>query len=474
MEATTHIKEYDSHSASAESVRRFCREFTEVEGIPPYACVLTFGCQQNEADSEKMRGVLSDLGYGITADPEQAHVLLFNTCAVRDHAEKKVLSVIGQYKHLKLRRPSLIIGVCGCMSAQEERREKLKRSYPYVDFATGPAAADKLPGLIASRLRGEKRSFAYTEEGEIFERLPVKRSEDFRAWVNIMHGCNNFCTYCIVPYVRGRERSRRKEDIIEECRSLIEGGVKEITLLGQNVNSYGRGLYTDYAFPDLLRDVCSLGGDFTVRFMTSHPKDATDELFLAMSECEKAAKHFHLPIQSGSNRILKAMNRRYTFEDYLAKVEKMRSLMPGISITSDIIVAFPGETEEDFEETLNALRAVRYDMLYSFIYSPRNGTPAASMGGQIPKDTANARFSRLLELQNAIAKEKNDAFVGKVIRVLCEGESKTDRNVYAGRSDGYKTVFFPQRKNAGEYAYVKIERADAYALYGVCVDGQAE
>jgi len=338
-----------------------------------------------------------------------------------------------------------------------------------VDFAAGPAAADKLPSLIASRLRGEKRNFRYSEENEIFEHLPVKRSENFRAWVNIMHGCNNFCTYCIVPYVRGRERSRRKEDIIEECRSLIASGVKEITLLGQNVNSYGRGLYDSYAFPDLLREVCALEGDFTVRFMTSHPKDATDELFLAMSECEKAAKHFHLPIQAGSDRILKAMNRRYTFADYKKKIDKMRSLMPNIAITSDIIVAFPGESEEDFEATLDAIRAVEYDMLYSFIYSPRKGTPAAEMDCQIPKDIANARFSRLLELQNDIAKRKNEAFIGKTVKVLCEGESKTDPNMYAGRSDGYKTVFFPEKHSAGEYVYVKIERADAYALYGTCV-----
>lgn len=467
-ESIKHIKEYEANGSPALAVRRWCREFTEREGISPYACVLTFGCQQNEADSEKMRGVLCDLGYAITDDPNMAQVLLFNTCAVRDHAEKKVLSVIGQYKHLKAVRPSLIIGVCGCMSAQAERREKLKRSYPYVDFATGPAAAGKLPSLIASRLGGKKRSFDYTEENEIFEGVPVKRSEDFRAWVNIMHGCNNFCTYCIVPYVRGRERSRRKEDIIDECRELIASGVKDITLLGQNVNSYGRGLYEDYAFPDLLRDVCSLEGDFKVRFMTSHPKDATDELFKVMSECEKAARHFHLPLQSGSTRILGLMNRRYTFDGYLRKIEKMRALMPDITITSDIIVGFPGETEEDFEETLNALRLVKYDMLYSFIYSPRKGTPAAEMDGQIPKEISNARFSRLLELQNEIAREKNEAYIGKVVRVLCEGESKTDADTYAGRSDGYKTVFFPERRTAGEYVDVRIERADAFALYGRC------
>ena len=465
-----HIKEYERDGLSARAVRSYCEEYAKENGRRPLACVLTFGCQQNEADSEKMRGVLSDLGYSVVGEPDEAQIILYNTCAVRDHAEQKVLSVIGQAKHLKVKDPSVIIGVCGCMSAQEKRRETLKRSYPYVDFATGPAAAGKLPELIASRLRRQKRCFDYKEENEIFEGVPVERSDEFCAWVNIMHGCNNFCTYCIVPYVRGRERSRRREDIIEECRSLIAAGVKDITLLGQNVNSYGRGLYEGYAFPDLLRDICSLEGDFKVRFMTSHPKDATEELFLVMSECDKAAKHFHLPLQSGSSRILGLMNRRYTFEAYLEKIEKMRSLMPDVTLTSDIIVGFPGETEEDFECTLDALRKVRYDMLYSFIYSPRSGTPAAEMDGQIPKEIANERFSRLLELQNSIAKEKNEEYVGRVVRVLCAGESKTDPDTYVGRSDGYKTVFFPQKKNAGEYADVKIERVDAYALYGVCTD----
>ena len=460
------IKNYKDNEADVLRVCEYTAAFAAREGAYPSACVLTFGCQQNEADSEKMRGALASCGYRIVFEPKGADVIIVNTCAVREHAEQKVLSVIGQFKHLKAEKPSMIIGVTGCMTAQESRRETLKRSYPYVDFATGPASAYRLPTLIAERLSGGRREFDYTEENDVYEGVPTMRDSEFRAWVNVMHGCNNFCTYCIVPYVRGRERSRRREEIIEECKRLIESGVREITLLGQNVNSYGRGLYDDYDFADLLSDVCALEGDFTVRFMTSHPKDATDKLFEIMAKNPKAAKHFHLPLQSGSNRILSAMNRRYTFEKYFEKVEKMRSLMPDVTITSDIIVAFPGETEEDFEATLEAMRKVRYDMTYSFIYSPRKGTPAAEMDGQIPKAVASERFSRLLALQSEIALEKNQAYVGRVVSALCEGESKTDSSMFAARTDGYKTVFFPQKAKAGETVRIRIDRADPYALYG--------
>lgn len=460
------IKHFKDNESDLLRVREYTAAFAEREGAYPAACVLTFGCQQNEADSERMRGVLASCGYRIVREPKGADVIIVNTCAVREHAEQKVLSVIGQFKHLKAEKPSMIIGVAGCMTAQESRRDTLKRSYPYVDFATGPAGAHRLPTLIAERIGGGRRAFDYTEEHDVCEGVPTLLDSDFRAWVNVMHGCNNFCTYCIVPYVRGRERSRKKEDILAECKRLVESGIREITLLGQNVNSYGRGLYEDYDFADLLSDVCSLEGDFTVRFMTSHPKDATDKLIEVMAKNPKAAKHFHLPLQSGSDRILSAMNRRYTFEKYYEKVKKMRALMPDITITSDIIVAFPTETEEDFEATLEAMRTVRYDMTYSFIYSPRKGTPAADMDGQIPKAVASERFSRLLALQNEIALEKNQAYIGRVVSALCEGESKTDPSMFAARTDGYKTVFFPQSARAGETVKVRIERADPYALYG--------
>ena len=463
---TKEIKHYKDSEKAIEAVKKYVSQFELIHERKPCGAVMTFGCQQNEADSERMRGVLSDLGYDIVAEPEDADIILVNTCAVREHAEKKVLSVIGTYKHLKKEKPHLMIGVCGCMSAQESRREELKRSYPYVDFATGPAAAHRLPSLIAERLRGGKRNFAYIAEDDICEQVPTVRDKSYAAWVNIMHGCNNFCTYCIVPYVRGRERSRHREDILAECERLISEGVKEITLLGQNVNSYGRGLYEDYDFSDLLRDVCSLDGDFTVRFMTSHPKDATEKLFRTIAQCPKAARHFHLPLQSGSTRILKEMNRKYTFEAYYEKIKKLRELVPDIAITSDIIVAFPGETEEDFQKTLDAVAIVGYDMLYSFIYSPRKGTPAAEYEGQIPKEISSERFARLLEVQNAEARKRNEPYVGRTVRVLCEGESKTDSTVCAGKTSSGKIVFFPEKKNAGDLVNVKIERCDAYSLYG--------
>ncbi len=464
------IKHFTDYESECARVRSYCEGFTLEHGHAPRAYVMTFGCQQNEADSEKMRGVLSSIGYDRAENEDEADAIIVNTCAVREHAEQKVLSIIGQLKHQKVKKPHMIIGICGCMSARESRRDQLKNSYPYVDFATGPAAAHKLPGLIAARVSGGRRNFAYQPIDDICEGVPVTRATEYSAWVNIMHGCNNFCTYCIVPYVRGRERSRRCEDIIAECRELIGRGVREITLLGQNVNSYGRGLYEDYDFADLLRDVCSIDGDFTVRFMTSHPKDATDKLFRTISECPKAARHFHLPLQSGSSEILRRMNRRYTYEDYKAKIDRLRELCPDIAITSDIIVGFPGETEADFEATLKAIREVGYDMLYSFIYSPRSGTPAASFDCQIPKEVSSARFARLLELQNTTARSKNEPYVGKTVRVLCEGKSKTDDAMFAGKTSSYKTVFFPESKNPGEFVNVKIDRCDAYSLYGHAVE----
>ncbi len=464
------IKLYRDYESECARVRSYCDRFTQDRGEAPKAFVMTFGCQQNEADSEKMRGVLRDIGFSSASGEDDADIVIVNTCAVREHAEQKVLSIIGQLKHLKVNKPHMIIGVSGCMSAQESRRNQLKCSYPYVDFATGPAAAHRLPGLIAARVSGGRRNFAYQPLDDICEGVPVKRETEYSAWVNIMHGCNNFCTYCIVPYVRGRERSRRREDILSECKSLVERGVREITLLGQNVNSYGRGLYTDYDFADLLGDVCSIEGDFTVRFMTSHPKDATDKLFKTISECPKAARHFHLPLQSGSSGILRRMNRKYSYEEYKTKIDRLRELCPDIAVTSDIIVGFPGESEEDFEATLNAVREVGYDMLYSFIYSPRSGTPAAEFGGQIPKEVASKRFSRLLELQNETARAKNEPYVGKTVRVLTEGKSKTDDKMYAGKTSTYKTVFFPECVNPGEFINVQIERCDAYSLYGHAVE----
>ena len=432
------------------------------------AYVLTFGCQQNEADSEKLAGMAESMGYSLVDKPDDADLIVVNTCAIREHAEQKALSTIGQFKHLKNKKPSLVIAVCGCMVAQEHRQNDIKFRYPYVNFIFGTTSLHKFPELLYKNLTERKRLY-YNEEASktVAEGIPIKRNNGYKAWVSVMYGCNNFCSYCIVPYVRGRERSRRPEDICSEVKELVDAGYKDITLLGQNVNSYGKDGDFDCDFADLLDRLASFDGDYMLHFMTSHPKDATHKLIDVMAKHERIAKHFHLPMQSGSDAVLKKMNRRYDTEKYYGIVEYIREKMPECVITSDIIVGFPGETEEDFEGTLNMLRKVKFDMLYSFIYSPRKGTPAAEMEDQIPREIQNARFDRLLALQNEIALEKNSPMVGKTVKVLCDGESKTNSDVYSGRTEGNKIVFFEgDPSDIGRFVLVKIERAEAFALYG--------
>ena len=432
------------------------------------AYILTFGCQQNEADSEKLSGMAEAMGYEIVDEPDQADLIVVNTCAIREHAEQKALSTVGQFKHLKNKKPGLVIAVCGCMVAQEHRQNDIKFRYPYVNFIFGTTALHKFPELLYKNLTERKRLY-YNEEAArtIAEGIPIKRNNGYKAWVSVMYGCNNFCSYCIVPYVRGRERSRRPEDIYDEVKGLVEAGYKDITLLGQNVNSYGKDGDFDCDFADLLDRLASIEGDYVIHFMTSHPKDATHKLIDVMAKHDRIAKHFHLPMQSGSDAVLKKMNRRYDTEKYYGIVEYIREKMPECVITSDIIVGFPSETEEDFEGTLNMLKKVRFDMLYSFIYSPRKGTPAAEMEEQIPREIQNARFDRLLALQNEIALEKNSPMVGKTVKVLCDGESKTNSDIYSGRTEGNKIVFFKgEPGDKGNFVSVKIERAEAFALYG--------
>ena len=431
------------------------------------AFVLTFGCQQNEADSEKLMGMAMRMGYDVAKEPSDADLILVNTCAIREHAEQKALSIIGQYKHLKAQKPTLLIGVCGCMVTQTHRCEELKHRYPYVDFVFGTSSIHRLPQLICERLDRAKRLF-YPDEDEytVVEGMPIHRESSYRAWVSVMYGCNNFCSYCIVPYVRGRERSRAPEQIVREVRELVEQGYRDITLLGQNVNSYGKDLDTAYDFADLLSELDAIEGDFLLRFMTSHPKDAGRKLIDVMASSRHIARQFHLPMQSGSDTILRAMNRHYDTAKYLDIVKYMREKMPDVTLTSDIIVGFPGETEDDFEDTLRMLREVRFDMLYSFIYSPRKGTPAAEME-QIPPAVKSARFERFLAEQNAIATEKNQPLVGKTLRVLCDGISKNNAALYAGRTEGNKIAFFEGApEDTGRYVQFLVEKADAFALYG--------
>lgn len=452
-----------------ESVKAWTADFILREGRAPQCYVLTFGCQQNEADSEKLMGMALNMGYERASEAADADLILVNTCAIREHAEKRSLSIIGQFKHLKEQNPHLIIGVCGCMVAQEHRRTQLQKSYPYVSFVLCTSVLYRLPQYLAEVLARGKRVFKGEEELTVAEGLPVQRESSYRAYVSIMYGCNNFCSYCIVPYVRGRERSREPADVIAEVKELVEAGYRDITLLGQNVNSYGRGRADGYDFADLLRDLDRIPGDYMLHFMTSHPKDATKKLVDVMAAGEHIAHSFHLPLQSGSDAILHKMNRHYDRARYLEILDYMREKMPDIAVTSDIIVGFPGESEADFADTLAMLQRAQFDMIFSFIYSPRKGTPAAEMPDQVPREVQNARFDRLLALQNEIAAEKNKPLVGTVQCVLCDGVSKKDDSIYNGRTPQNKIVFFKEPGDEGTWLSVRIDRAEAFALYGTVV-----
>jgi len=451
------------------AVREFTVSFFDGNGRYPRFFVQTFGCQQNEADSERLAGTAAAMGYIKAATPDDADLIIVNTCAVREHAEKKTLSIIGQYKHIKEKNSKLVIAVCGCMVGQEHRRDELKMRYPYVDITFPPGSIAKFPKLLAERLNGGRRTFTVEgERPEISEDIPVLRESKYRAWVSVMYGCNNFCTYCIVPYVRGRERSRAPEAILNEIKELADSGCRDITLLGQNVNSYGKGEEFNCNFAELLTKAAKLDGDFRLHFMTSHPKDATFELIDAIADNEHVAKQFHLPLQSGSDRILKAMNRHYDLASYMEKLNYLRKRVPDASVTSDIIVGFPGETEDDFEATLEALKLARYDRIFSFIYSPRKGTPAAEMEDQIPPEVKNERFARQLEVQNEISHEKNAALVGKTVRVLCDGVSKNDPGMLEGRTEQDKIVIFEgDAALEGTFVELEITRADTFNLYGI-------
>ena len=448
-------------------VSRINREKAEETGRLPMCYVLTFGCQQNESDSEKLAGMAAEMDYVLTQDPKEADLILVNTCAVREHAEIRALSITGQFKHLKAKKPSLRIGICGCMVTQEHRKEDVKHKYPYVDFLFDTNMLWRFSEIVYTALTVKKRTFWFDRsDGNVFEGMPVKRALDFKAYVSIMYGCNNFCTYCVVPYVRGRERSRLKEDVLNEVEGLIKTGYAEITLLGQNVNSYGKDLYSDYDFADLLSDVCKINGEFRVRFMTSHPRDASHKLIDTVARESKIVKHIHLPFQSGSDEVLKRMNRHYTRSEYLSLIEYAKKTVPDIGLTSDVIVGFPGETDSDFEDTLSLIKTVGFDSIFTFIYSVRKGTPAAKME-QVPEEIKKKRFAILLETQNAISKEKNVCEEGKILRVLVEGRSKTDPEKFSGRTEKNVLVHFDARdSDAGKFFDVRITKADTFAMYG--------
>lgn len=439
----------------------------------PLALVRTFGCQQNVSDSEHIKGMLAAMGFGFTEQPDEADFILFNTCAVREHAEDRVFGNVGAMKVFKRRRPHLLIALCGCMVQQPHIAERLREHYPFVGLIFGTHVVHRLPQLMAQALPAQKPVTEIPQcDGVIAEGVPVHRDGTFKAWLPIMYGCNNFCTYCVVPYVRGRERSRDPECILREARELVAAGYKEITLLGQNVNSYGRGEAHGVDFPELLRRINAIEGDFLIRFMTSHPKDASHRLFDTIAECPKVSRHFHLPFQSGSNRILKAMNRGYTHEQYLDLIRYARSRVPDIAFTSDVIVGFPGETREDFDETLRLIREVEFVSLFTFIFSPRKGTPAASMPDPTPAADKTAWFTEMNRVQEEIAAERLAAMVGTRRRALIESEG-----------DGFLEARLPEnvvvRVNGpvewiGRYATVEVTTAKSWIAEGkvISVEGK--
>ena len=434
-------------------------------GVTPKAYVETYGCQQNEADSEKLRGYLTQCGYAIVEEAEGADVVVMNTCAIREHAEQRVFGNLGALTHTKRRHPEQKIFLCGCMAGEDKVVSRIKTSFPHVDGVFSTHHLWQFPEILCTVLTGKKRVFSVLDEpGSIAEGIPQVRSSGLKAWVSIMYGCNNFCTYCIVPYVRGRERSRQPECILEECRSLIEKGVKDITLLGQNVNSYGKDLSCNVDFSDLLEQIAQLPGEFLIRFMTSHPRDASPKLFDTMAKYPKIAKQLHLPFQSGSSRVLKAMNRHYDRETYLEKVNYAKAVMPGLVLTSDVIVGFPGETEEEFEETVSLIQQVHYDSLFTFIFSPRTGTPAAKMEDPTPKEEKNRRFDRLCQVQNAISEEIHRGYIGSIQRCLVDG---MDGQLLTARTEGGRLVRFPgDQALIGSFKNLRITGATTWSLTG--------
>ena len=435
----------------------------------PLACVITYGCQQNVADSERIKGMLEKMGYGFTDDRLSAKLIIFNTCAVREHAEDRVFGNVGSLKKYKLSNPDVVIALCGCMMQQQHIADKIKQSFPFVDLVFGTHVIHRVPELIYKALTQKKRIFELPDEdGVIAEGLPVKRDNDKKAWIPIMYGCNNFCSYCIVPYVRGRERSRRVEDVVKEFTVLVNEGYKEITLLGQNVNSYGKDLEPAVNFSELLRILNDVDGDFRIRFMTSHPKDCTKELLETMAQCDKVACHLHLPFQSGNNRVLKAMNRGYTREKYLELINYARELMGDeLSITSDIIVGFPGETYEEFQDTLSLIEEIKATSLFTFIYSPRKGTPAAEMDDPISYDEKSKWLRELLALQEKISASQMALHKGKTFKCFVYGKGKLGDNYLAARTDGNLIIEFEgDDRLIGTFKKIKVTEPLTYVMKG--------
>ena len=462
------VQEMDRQREFMLLVHHISEERFLTQGDYPKAFVRTYGCQGNVADGEKLKGMLEEMGYKLVDSPEGADFVLYNTCAIREHAEDRVFGNVGALKNQKRKNPDMLIGLCGCMMQQGHVAERIKKSYPYVDLVFGTHAMHRFPELFYRALSSNRRVFEISQsDGVIAEGLPTHRDGRYKAWLPIMYGCNNFCTYCVVPYVRGRERSRQPEDILAEARELIAKGYKDITLLGQNVNSYGNDLENGVRFPQLLQKINDLDGEFRIRFMTSHPKDCTHELIDTIASCDKVCNHIHLPVQSGSSRVLNAMNRRYTRESYLSLIKYAKEKIPGVSFTSDIIVGFPGETYEEFLQTVSLIQQVGYDSLYTFIFSPRKGTKAYDMPDPVAQEEKGKWFRELLAVQEKIGEERYRALVGKTLRVLPEGPGKTGEGYLTGRSDSNVIVDFPGEESLiGKFVNVTITKALNWAVLG--------
>lgn len=454
-------------SSEAQQVQKYVKMYSRMGGK---AYLHSFGCQLNVSDGEKMKGILASLGFTFTDHYEDADLILLNTCAVRESAEDTVYGTLGNIKKYKKQNPGVILILAGCMASEPKTLEKVRAHYPFVDILFGTSALSQLPRLLLEHYEGKKLAYDTAEYREEFGADDQIRESPFKASVPIMFGCNNFCTYCIVPYVRGRERSRSADVIIREVEELVEKGYKEIMLLGQNVNSYGNDLENGISFAQLLRRLNEIPGDFWIRFMSSHPKDATPELLDAILECDKVGKHLHLPVQCGSNTVLKRMNRHYTVEKYLEIVDNLRARYEGFSLSSDIMVGFPNETEEEFEDTLKLIERVKYDNIYTFIYSKRSGTVAAEMEDATSDAQKRVRMERLLTLQRQIATEHYRRFIGQTVRVLVEGESKQGEGWLFGKSSAYTIVEFKGDKSLiGTFVYVRITDARNWAVSGVLV-----
>jgi tRNA-2-methylthio-N6-dimethylallyladenosine synthase len=449
-----------------EEQRQFALTIAAMSKRPKSFHIVTYGCQMNEHDSEKLSGMLKEMGLTQAKTRETADVVIFNTCCVRDNANRRALGNIIWLKEIKKERPEMLIGVCGCMMQSKGAADSILENYPFVDFAFGTGNLYKLPEILYNCISAGERCFMVPkEDSTIAEGLPVLRSSKFKAYISIMQGCDNFCTYCIVPYVRGRERSRKSGDILLEAEALLKDGVKEIMLLGQNVNSYGKGT-NDISFPELLRKLDELGVP-RLRFMTSHPKDLSNELIEEYAKSKALCHHLHLPVQSGSDRVLKLMNRRYTAESYKQKVDLLRQAVPNIGITTDIIAAFPTETEEDFNQTLSLVETVRFDAAFTFIYSPREGTKAAKMQGKVDRDTAAKRLERLISLQEGITKEILESQKGSVQKVLVEGPSRRNEKMLTGKTERNVSVnFVAKNAKTGDIAPVKITSHGSNTLRG--------